>query len=244
SAAATVMNSGALQNAETSRSVHPLKGDFMNKLKVLLLAYCLPVALLASSASTTKPAAESPTVSFSEITYQGRLSDDEARFTVDVDATATGRAQVPVPLFEGDVAVLPAKLPDTLKIVRTGNRYFLVAARPGRFRFQLELVARIQRTEPWNQISFTGPAATISSVNAQAGGSGMEVQLLNGTLLESTRTNGVSRRKGFSGRRPDRGVALEKQSGGSDAQTHAHRRFCDRGPDRAHRHQIHQPVSL
>ena len=37
----------------------------------------------------------------------------------------------------------------------------------------------------------------IASVSAQASGTGMEVQLLSGTLLESVRTNGISRVKGF-----------------------------------------------
>jgi type II secretory pathway pseudopilin PulG len=112
-------------------------------------------------------------------------------------------------LLTGDVAVLPARLPGALKIVREGNSYLLVASRRGHYQFKLEVVARIQRDEPWNRISFTGPASTIVSVTAQAGGTNTEVQLLAGTLLEAIRANGVSRVTGFLG--ADQTVALRWQ---------------------------------
>jgi hypothetical protein len=132
-----------------------------------------------------------------EIHYDGRLADDEARFTLDITAEAAGAGEISLKLLEGDVAILPGRLPDALKIIREGNRYLLVAARPGSFKFKLEVVAKIQRAEPWNQISFTGPAATIAAVAAQAAGADTEVQMLNGTLLATTRTNGISSVSGF-----------------------------------------------
>ena len=144
---------------------------------------------------------------FREIRYDGRLSDDEAQFTVDVDVEASGDSSAP--LLAGDVAVLPARLPGALKIVREGNSYLLVASRRGHYQFKLGVVAKIQRDEPWNRISFTGPAATIASVTAQAGGTNTEVQLLAGTLLEAVRTNGISRVTGFLG--ADQMVALRWQ---------------------------------
>jgi type II secretory pathway pseudopilin PulG len=145
-------------------------------------------------------------LSLREIRYDGKLSDNEARFMVDIDAEATGGGENSAPLLQGDVAVLPARLPDALNIVRDGDRYLLVASRPGHFQFKLEVVAKIQRQEPWNQISFAGPVATIASVTAQAAGTNTEVQLLTGTLLEAVRTNGVSRVTGFLG--TDQTVAL------------------------------------
>jgi hypothetical protein len=108
------------------------------------------------------------------------------------------------------VAILPGRLPDSLKIVRDGNRYLLVAAQPGQFNLKLEVVAKIQREEPWNQVSFTGPLATITAITAQAVGADTEVQLLNGTLLDSIKTNGISRVNGFLG--ADQTVALRWQS--------------------------------
>src|SRR3970282_2044763 len=124
-------------------------------------------------------------------------------------AEATGKGESSIRLFQGDIALLPSKLPDPLRIVREGDYYRLIAPHPGRFKFKLDLVARIQRAEPWNQISFTGPAATIASVKAHASGTGMEVQMLSGTLLESSRTGGVSRVKGFLA--ADQTVALRWQ---------------------------------
>ncbi|MCW5551090.1 MAG: type II secretion system protein [Verrucomicrobiae bacterium] len=160
-------------------------------------------------AEMTRTAMPEAVLSLREVRYDGNLTDDEARFVVELEAEAIGKGESSVPLFEGEVALLPPKLSDQLRIVREGNRYRLVATRPGRFKFKLELVARIQRAEPWNQVSFTGPSAAIASISAQASGAGMEVQLLSGTVLESLQTNGVSRVKGFLGASPT--VALRWQ---------------------------------
>jgi type II secretory pathway pseudopilin PulG len=171
------------------------------------------IALLAVSlfnlAALAKPVPVNDLV-IREIRYDGRLADDEARFTLDISAVACGGGESSLKILEGDVAILPGRLPDALKIVREGNRYLLVAARPGQFKFKLEIVAKIQRAEPWNQISFTGPAATIAAVTAQAAGADTEVQLLNGTLLDTAKTNGISRVNGFLG--ADQTVALRWQS--------------------------------
>jgi hypothetical protein len=139
---------------------------------------------------------------FREIRYNGKLADEEARFTLDIDAEATANGDSSAPLLEGDVAVLPVQLPDALKIVRKGNSYQLVPSRPGHFKFSLQLVAKIRREEPWNTVWFAGPAATIASITAQAGGTNTEVELLRGTLLENFRTNGVSGVRGFLGAEP------------------------------------------
>ena len=172
----------------------------MKTLTTLFAGFVLSFTTFADSSS---PAAQTAIVGpagalvLREIRYDGKLSDDEARFVVDLDAEATGKGEASLKLFEGEVALLPAKWPNQLRIVREGNCYRLIAAHPGQFKLKLELVAKIQRAEPWNQISFAGPAAAIASVTAQAGGAGMDVQLLSGTSLESARTNGVSRIKGF-----------------------------------------------
>src|SRR6516225_7578872 len=130
----------------------------MNKI-VSICIVCLSLGFItfADETKTAAPAAPQPAaaaLTIREIRYDGRLSDDEARFILSIEAEAAAGSSTT--LLEGDVAVLPAKLPDSLKIVRDGNRYNLIAARPGKFKFQLEVVTKIQRAEPWNQISFTG----------------------------------------------------------------------------------------
>ncbi len=160
----------------------------------------------ATAKTVVTPAA---TLTVGEIRYVAQFADDEARFTLEVTADATGAGECSVKILDGDVAVLPPKLPDALKIVRNGNRYFLVASRAGHFKFGLEVIAKIQHDEPWNQVTFTGPAATIASITAQANGTNTEVQLLNGTLLENFKTGGVSGVKGFLG--ADQTVALRWQ---------------------------------
>jgi type II secretory pathway pseudopilin PulG len=191
-------------------------GDAMKTSIAILLVCLLSFAAFAQSASRNaagdKPAVIGTTIpagrlDFREIHYVGRLTDDEAQFTVGVDVEASGDSSAP--LLSGEVAVLPARLPGALKIVREGHCYLLVASRRGHYQFKLEVVAKIQRDEPWNRISFTGPAATIASVTAQAGGTNTEVQLLAGALLEAARTNGISRVTGFLG--ADQTVALRWQ---------------------------------
>jgi len=178
-------------------------------MKTLILV--LSVGLLFTFAAAGKSTVIVPaaTLAVREIHYAAKLADDEARFTLDIEAEAAGAGESSLKLLEGDVAVLPPQLPDALKIVREHNRYRLVAPHAGHFKFSLAVVAKISHDEPWNQISFTGPAATIASVTAQAAGTNTEVQLLNGTLLETFKTGGVSGVKGFLG--ADQTVALRWQ---------------------------------
>ena len=196
-----------------------------------------------SANARIRPATPANDLAFREIHYDGTLADEEARFTLDIDAEATARESSAL-LLEGDVAVLPAKLPDALKIVREGNRYLLVASRPGHFQFKLEVVAKIQREEPWNEISFTGPAATIASVTAQAArhehGSPIAQRHVAGSRQDQRRFA----RDRFSRRRSDRRLALARQNHRGRAQGAAHGGFHHHRANHPDRHQIHQPVSL
>jgi hypothetical protein len=149
-----------------------------------------------------------------EIRYDGRLSDTQAKFAVDIDAESSGKGEASLTLFDGDVALLPSKLPSGVRIVREGTQYRLVAEKPGKYRFKLELVAKITRVEPWNQILFVGPAAGIAAVSAAAEAADVELQLLSGTPLESKPAD-KSRVRGVLG--GDRNVALRWQSKAAEA---------------------------
>jgi type II secretory pathway pseudopilin PulG len=145
-------------------------------------------------------------LSFPRLDYQANVTDEEARVLADITAECTAKKEVGYTLFEGELALLPPKLPTPLRIEREGNTYKLVVSKPGRYEFKLELLARVKHVEPWNQISFTGPAAAIASVVAEAAGANVDLQLLSGTLLSSAQSNGMSRVKAFLG--PDQTVAL------------------------------------
>lgn len=173
---------------------------------IIILSACL-LHQLKVSATEIAPAAD-PSLTIREIHYEGRLSDEQAYFTLDLDAEATGPSSTP--LLDGDVAVLPAKVPEALRIIREANHYVLVAERAGHFKCQFAMVVKIQHADNWNQISFTGPAATIASVAAEAADADMEVQLLSGTLLATVKTNGMARTTGFLG--ADQTVAMRWQA--------------------------------
>jgi hypothetical protein len=181
----------------------------MRPVATMLISLLLPITLFAGEQST-QPAVPAAELVFREVRYNGKLSDIEARFAVDIDAEATGRGEVAAPLFEGDVAVFASKLPTALRLVRDGSQYRLIASKAGRYKFRVDVVAKITRAEPWNQISFNGPAASIASVGAQAAGPGIELQLLTGTLLESEQKGADAHIRGFLG--DDRTVSLRWQS--------------------------------
>src|SRR5438477_4727585 len=179
---------------------------------ILLMA---PAAVSAAE-SITNPTLAAPAADLMlrEVHYEGQLTDTQAKFIVNIDVESAAKGEASATLFEGDVAVMPAKLPSGLRIVREGRQFRLVATRPGQYKFKLELVAKITRAEPWNQIFFVGPAASIASVMAQAAGEGIEVQLLSGTPLEPEKGESA-RVRGVLG--SDRAVSLRWQTKTAEA---------------------------
>lgn len=176
---------------------------------VCLIAFVLfATNLFATNAPPAKivTPVPKPDVTVREVRYDGKLSDTEARFTAEVDVQVTGKGEAAVPLFDGDVAVLTSKFPEGVTLERKGPAYTLVITKEGRHKLKLDLLAKITRAEPWNQITFNGPVAAIASVKAQAAGEGVEVQLLKGTVSDS----GAARVAGFLG--AEQTVALRWQS--------------------------------
>jgi hypothetical protein len=90
----------------------------MKRIAVTLLAWSLFNSVMLAK-PVPAPAGE---FAIREIHYTGKLADDGARFTLDADAIATSLGESSVLLLEGDVAVLPGKLADPLKIIREGSR--------------------------------------------------------------------------------------------------------------------------
>ena len=184
----------------------------MKALFKILVLILFPSLLPAGTPITPLPVVAPPqaVITVHEIQYTGKLSPAKARFTVSLDLESTGTDAAPLSVLEGEVAVLPVKLPDSIRLLREGNRFSLLVTKAGRHKIALEYVAKIDRQDPWNQVSFTGPAAAIGSVSAQAVGTGVEIQLLTGTTLESATKDGVTRVRGFLG--PEQRVSLQWKS--------------------------------
>src|SRR5271169_4286000 len=123
----------------------------MRKVATILISVLFPATLHAATQSPAPPIPAAELV-VREVRYDGKLTDSEARFTVDVDAESANPGEASTPLFEGDVAVFAPKLPSALRIVRDGNQYRVIASKAGRYKFKLDLVAKITRAEPWNQV--------------------------------------------------------------------------------------------
>src|SRR5688572_17748860 len=125
------------------------------------------------------PLATLTNILFKEIRYNGKVTDTEARFAVTLDVESLATNEISGPLFEGDLAVIAPEIPEGLRIVSAGKQYRLIVTRPGSFRLRFEVVAKITRSEPWNQINFIGPPAAIAHVTASAG-AGIEMNQLSG----------------------------------------------------------------
>ncbi|HVY71754.1 MAG TPA: hypothetical protein VHH73_17615 [Verrucomicrobiae bacterium] len=67
---------------------------------------------------------------FSLVHYDGRLSTNDARFAVQLEAESRATNEISALLFEGDVALLSPKLPAGWRIVNRGRQFFLFAQRP------------------------------------------------------------------------------------------------------------------
>jgi type II secretory pathway pseudopilin PulG len=146
---------------------------------------------------------------FRDIRYEGEVSDTQARFTVSFEVESMTTNEISAPVFEGDVALVSPALPEPLRIISRGRQFVLYCARPGTYSVKLDLVAKITRAEPWNQVSFTGPPAAMASISAKAKAEGVEMQLLSGTQLEPDR-KATSRLNGFLGF--DQNVTMRWQS--------------------------------
>jgi Tfp pilus assembly protein FimT len=185
-----------------------------------IIALFVSFCALAGEPAVSGLAAETVTLSshliFHEINYDVRVNDDEARLVADVSVESSSKQETCDVLFDGELALLPPKLPSPLRIERSGNQYKLFISKPGRYQFKVEVVGKVKRAEPWNQVSFTGPPAAIASVSAEASGADVDLQLLSGTLLSSGQTNGVTRIKGFLG--TDQMVALHWSRNGAAAE--------------------------
>ena len=166
-----------------------------------------PPRLLAAGPQAAAPA--STNLLFREIRYDGKVSDTEARFAVAFDVESMTTNEISAPLFEGEVALVSPVLPDALRIVSQGRQTRLFCTAPGSYAVKLELIAKINKVEPWNQISFAGPPAAIASVTASASTPGVEMQLLSGTQLDPEK-KATSKVSGYLG--SDRTQTMRWQS--------------------------------
>ncbi|MDG2214089.1 MAG: hypothetical protein P8M70_09680, partial [Verrucomicrobiota bacterium] len=144
-----------------------------------------------------------------KVQYTGTLSEKKASFLATLSLECTNKVETVLPLLTGDIAVTGSKLPEGLRLERSGKGYLLSVNKPGEYEVELNILAKITKADPWRKVEFTGPAATIGGVNAEVAGNGMELELLSGT--PQPRANGEkSKISGALG--ADRKVSLRWQT--------------------------------
>ncbi|TXT50969.1 MAG: hypothetical protein FD140_2031 [Limisphaerales bacterium] len=150
-----------------------------------------------------------------EVRYDGKVTDTEARFTATVEVESLTTNEVSAILFQGDIAVFAPELPAGVRLTRAGDLQSPSVANGALGRrlqvhsLKLEVIARITKAEPWNNIAFTGPPAATASLKAE-GNTGVEVELLSGALIEGGPAKAGSAIAGVVG--ADRVVSLRWQS--------------------------------
>ncbi|MEN9574713.1 MAG: hypothetical protein RL514_2568 [Verrucomicrobiota bacterium] len=150
--------------------------------------------------ATLPPPATYTNLIVREVRYEGKVTDSEARFTATVEVESLTTNEVSAVLFQGDVAVFAPELPAGIRLTRESaertlgkavsisprsGTYRLHCAKSGVHTLKLEVIARITKAEPWNHISFNGPPASVASLKVE-GNAGVELELLNGALLEGS----------------------------------------------------------
>src|SRR5258708_748948 len=143
----------------------PVKSSTSGLLALLLLAVLLratPACANTLAAQIMETAAPMTGLVFHEVAYDAKVTDGEGRFLVDITAESMSKQEVSQILFDGELALMPPKLPAALRIEREGNQYKLFVSKPGRYQLKVELVAKVHHSEPWNQVSFKGPSAAIA----------------------------------------------------------------------------------
>src|SRR5262249_26831277 len=104
--------------------------NFLLNMKTMLLAILalfVSFGALAGEPAVSESAAETVTLNsglvFREINYDARVSDDEARVAAEVSVESSSKLETSEVLFDGELALLPPKLPSPLRVERTGNQY-------------------------------------------------------------------------------------------------------------------------
>ena len=157
--------------------------------------YALVTALLFTPLLTAQPATGPGTppkpgpVVVHEIRYTGQLSETAARFTAQLSLESTNSVATALTLFRGELAVVKPQLPEGVRLTRLTDGYQMVVEKPGKYNVQLELLARIQKQDPFRQAQFIGPIATVGALTATVDGEAMELELLSGTPIPQANNN-------------------------------------------------------
>ena len=154
----------------------------------LIPAFFFTLNTLHAAAAPPTPPKTGPVV-VHEIRYTGKLTDDAATFTAALKVESTNTVATALTLFQGELAIIDPKLPAGLRLARIRDGYQLIVEKPGQYNLTLNLLPRITKdtkttkADPWRQINFTGPPATIGALTATVAGNGQELELLSGTPL-------------------------------------------------------------
>ena len=179
-------------------------------LPLFLNAQAPPVAGSVLGNRAPSPPKRGPVV-VHQIQYTGTLAETKASFVAVLSLECTNQVETVLPLFTGDLAVTGRKLPEGLRLDRSGKGYLLTVTKPGEYEVELDILAKITKADPWRKIEFTGPTATIGGVSAAVAGDGLELELLSGTPRPRAKgDNDKSKVSGALG--ADRKVSLRWQA--------------------------------
>jgi hypothetical protein len=121
-----------------------LGGAVLNGLQIISRGTS-PSALM--SAAVPMAAQQFTNLLFHEIRYEGKLTEDEARFGVTLTVESKTTNEISGLLFLGDLAVLAPEIPEHVRLASVDRQFRLFASAPGVYHLKANLVAKIQRGE-------------------------------------------------------------------------------------------------
>ena len=117
-----------LTGPETWSCHNNLRSPLRVMKKTLALLFCVVTPILAQEGTPPKLGP----VEVHAVHYDAKLSNEAAQFTAKLTLECTNRVATPLPLFEGELAVVNPNLPEGLRLARLAKGYQIIVEKAGR----------------------------------------------------------------------------------------------------------------
>ncbi len=157
----------------------------------LLTAGCTDIGYTPASKSHSPPAA-SGTVTLSDFSLVGNLTNDQAAFTLSAKAHVDGAHGGSLDLLAGPVALTDVGTHPRWDVGVTGNKFVLNFDHSGDFPVQLKFSAAVRQNNGWNSIGFQVAPATLQPIVLQGLGPDTQFQFAGAARPDRSGSNFTS----------------------------------------------------
>ena len=130
-----------------------------------------------------------PDIEIQELSIRGQIEGENVTFTLTFEADVN-RKNVQLPLVQGPVSYLEAKLPKGAELSRDGDSYALKFTQRGRQSVTFSFASLAAKTGDWRETSFALPAATVRRLFMACDRDDLEIQFPGALNIERTKVAG------------------------------------------------------